>query len=516
MSAPAELPLLCLRGISKAFAGVEVLHDVSLDLFPGQVLALLGENGAGKSTLMNIVSGNLQPDRGSFHWNGGPVHLPTASAALRLGIAHIHQELSTVPALSVMENLFLDNYRANRWGFINRRRMLGEAQGLLARVGGEHINPEAPVSELGIADQQIIEIAKALSGDVRLLIMDEPTSSLTAHEVTVLLRVVREFRDRGVSLVFISHRLEEALAIADRAAVLRDGRLVSDRPIADTNRQCLIDDMAGRAFSVTERHPVQPDPRSPVIMSVRELTAPGGYGPFSFELKAGEVLGVFGLVSSGRTELLEMLGGVRRCVAGTVTLFDGKDRPASPAHAWRRGIGILPEGRKRNGIFPKLSVQENISVSLRNARRQALAGTRAERQTARRFFERLGIRAAGLEQEIVYLSGGNQQKAILARCLAVGPRVLLLDEPTHGVDVRTKGQLYQMIDDLAGQGIGVVMVSSEIPEILAVASTILVLARGKQTLSLRNDGLDDRTLLQAAFASHEPDPGLTRAPAARQ
>lgn len=419
-------------------------------------------------------------------------------------------------ALSVMENLFLDNYRANRWGFIDRRRMLGEARDLLARVGGEHINPEAPVSELGIADQQIIEIAKALSGEVRLLIMDEPTSSLTAHEVAALLRVVREFRTRGVSLVFISHRLEEALAIADRAAVLRDGRLVSDRPIAHTNRQRLIDDMAGRAFSVTERHPVQPGPRSPAVMSVRDLTAPGGYGPFSFELKAGEVLGVFGLVSSGRTELLEMLCGMRRCVAGTVILFDGKDRPASPAHAWRRGIGLLPEGRKRNGIFPKLSVEENISVSLRNARRQSLAGTRAERQTVRRFFERLGIRAAGLEQEIVYLSGGNQQKTILARCLAVEPRVLLLDEPTHGVDVRTKGELYRMIDDLAGQGIGIVLVSSEIPEILAVASTVLVLARGKQTLVLRNDGLDDRTLLEAAFASHEPDRhGPSRASATR-
>ncbi|MBV8898608.1 MAG: sugar ABC transporter ATP-binding protein, partial [Verrucomicrobia bacterium] len=329
--------------------------------------------------------------------------------------------------------------------------------------------------------------------------------SLTTHEVAALLRVVREFRGRGVSLVFISHRLEEALAIADRAAVLRDGRLVSDRPIADTNRQRLIEDMAGRAFSVTERRPVQPRPQSPAVMSVRELIAPGGFGPFSFELKEGEVLGVFGLVSSGRTELLEMLCGVRRCVAGTVTLFDRKDRPASPVQAWRRGIGILPEGRKQNGIFPKLSVEENISVSFRNARRQPLAGTRAERQEARRFFERLGIRAAGLDQEIVYLSGGNQQKAILARCLAVGPRVLLLDEPTNGVDVRTKGELYRMIDDLAGQGIGIVMVSSEIPEILAVASTVLVLARGKQALVVRNDDLDDRTLLEAAFASHEPD-----------
>jgi ribose transport system ATP-binding protein len=505
MNAPAEPPLLSLRKISKAFAGVEALHEVSLDLFPSQVLALLGENGAGKSTLMNIVSGNLQPDSGTIEWDGGIRHLPNAGAALRLGIAHIHQELSAIGALSVMENLFLDNYRANRWGFIDRRRMAVDARELLSRVGGAHIEPAAQVAGLGIADQQIVEIAKALSGKVRLLIMDEPTSSLTPHEVEALFRIVRELRSRRVSLVFIGHRLEEALTIADRAAVLRDGRLVSDRLIAATSRQSLIADMAGRAFSFADRRPVQPKPESQVLMSVKGLACTHGYGPFSFELKAGEVLGVFGLVSSGRTELLEMLCGLRKCVAGTVTLFDGKKGPMSPVEAWRRGIGFLPEDRKRNGIFPQLSVRENISLSVRNTLGLNLSGTRAERSKVRQLFERLGIRARNLDQEILYLSGGNQQKAILARCLAVGPRVLLLDEPTNGVDVRTKAELYRMIDELARQGIGIVMVSSEIPEILAVASTIIVLARGKQAVILRNEGLDDRALLEAAFHRHEPN-----------
>jgi len=504
MNAPVELPLLSLRKISKAFAGVDALHEVSLDLFPSQVLALLGENGAGKSTLMNIVSGNLQPDSGTIEWESGSRHLPNASAALRLGIAHIHQELSGIGALSVMENLFLDDYRANRWGFIDRGRMVVDARELLSRVGGKNIDPGAQVSGLGIADQQIVEIAKALSRNARLLIMDEPTSSLTPHEVAALFRIVRELRGRRVSIVFIGHRLEEALAIADRAAVLRDGRLVSDRLIAATSRESLIADMAGRAFSFTERRPVQPKPGSQSLMSVQGLVCSHGYGPFSFELRAGEVLGVFGLVSSGRTELLEMLCGLRKCVAGTVTLFDGKKGPISPVEAWGRGIGFLPEDRKRNGIFPQLSVRENISLSVRNTLGLSLSGTQTERSKVQQLFERLGIRAQSLDQEILYLSGGNQQKAILARCLAVGPRVLLLDEPTNGVDVRTKAELYGMIDELAEQGIGIVMVSSEIPEILAVASTIVVLARGKQAVMLRNEGLDAKTLLEAAFHRHEP------------
>jgi ribose transport system ATP-binding protein len=502
MNAQAEPPLLSLHKISKAFAGVQAVHDVSLDLFSGQVLALLGENGAGKSTLMNMVSGNLQPDSGYLEWKGSVCLLPNAGAALRIGIAHIHQELSAIGALSVMENLYLDEYRANRWGFINRRRMLVDARELLSRVGGENIDPRAQVSGLGIADRQIVEIAKALSRNVDLLIMDEPTSSLTPHEVESLFRIVRELRGRGVSIVFIGHRLEETLAIADRAAVLRDGELVSDRLIATTSRQSLIADMAGRSVSSTERRRVQPKPGAEILMSVQGLACANGYGPFSFELKAGEVLGVFGLVSSGRTELLEMLCGLRKCVAGTVILFDGKQRPVSPVEAWKRGIGFLPEDRKRNGIFPQLSVRENIALSVRNVFSLNLSDTKTERGKIRQLFERLGIRARNLDQEILYLSGGNQQKAVLARCLAVGPRVLLLDEPTHGVDVRTKAELYQIVDELAGQGIGIVMVSSEIPEILAVASTIIVLAHGKQGPALRNEGLEDKVLLEAAFHQH--------------
>ena len=499
MSVPAESPILSLQKISKSFSGVEVLHSVDLDLYPGRVLALLGENGAGKSTLMNIASGNLRPDGGRLVWQGSEIVLSGTGAALRLGISHIHQELSCIGALTVMENLFLDDYRSNRWGLINRRRMAADARRLLARVGGEHISPETIVVELSTADQQIVEIAKAISRDVRLLIMDEPTSSLTPHEVKTLFRIVRELRAGGVSIVFISHRLEETLNIADRAAVLRDGSLVSVRPIAATSIQTLIADMAGRAFSFSERRPVQPAKDAPALLSVESMIDAAGFGPFSFQLRSGEVLGVFGLVSSGRSELLEMLCGLRRPVSGGIRLFDGEARPSGPVDAWRRGIAFLPEGRARNGIFPQLSVRENIAIGVRNASRSTIVDSLTERKTIDQLYERLSIRARDKGQEILYLSGGNQQKAILARCLAVGPKVLLLDEPTHGVDVRTKAELYRIIDELSQQGLGIIFVSSEIPEIRAIASTILILAGGKPVFLQKNEGLDDHTLLEAAF-----------------
>jgi ribose transport system ATP-binding protein len=493
-------PLLSIRGVSKSFSGVRVLHNVNLDLFAGEVVALLGENGAGKSTLMNIVSGSLAPDEGTLGWEGDPLSLASTAAALRLGISHIYQELSAVGALSVMENLYLDDYRANRWGVVNRRKMATDARELLAGLGATHIQPETEMAQLGIADQQMVEIAKAVSRNARLVIMDEPTSSLTVHEVATLLAIIREMRAKGVSTVFITHRLEEALTVADRAVVLRDGMVVSDRPIRETRRDTLLADMAGRAFSFTSRKAVMPGPDAPILLSVRAIEADSGLGPFSFDLKQGEILGVFGLVSSGRTELLQMLCGLRRPTRGSIELFDGRSVPKSPVEAWRRGVAYLPEDRKQNGIFPQLPVVENISLSRRNAGRVALAGTRLEAETAARIYQKLGIRSTGLAQEIRYLSGGNQQKTILARCLAVSPRVLLLDEATHGVDVRTKAQLYDIIDNLAREGIGLVVVSSEIPEILAIASSILVLAHGRQILLVPNEGLSDRALLEAAFA----------------
>ena len=499
MSVLTEKPVLSVRKICKSFSGVEVLHSVDLDFYPGQVLALLGENGAGKSTLMNIMSGSLRQDTGQTLGQGVEVDLANTASAIRLGISHIHQELSSVSALSVMENLFLGEYRSNRWGFVNRREMAVETRRLLARVDGQHIDPETLVGELRVADQQIVEIAKALSRDVRLLLMDEPTSSLTPHEVAALFRIVRELKAGGVSVVFISHRLEEIFELADRVAVLRDGSLVADRRINETSMPELLSDMAGRTFSFADQSPVQFSETSPLLLTVDRAIDQAGYGPYSFELRAGEVLGVFGLVGSGRTELLEMLCGLRRLRSGTLQLLQGGGPPPNLPTAWRQGIAFLPEGRALNGIFPQLSVRENIALSVRNAKRYPLAQSSAERQTVNHLFGRLAIRARDPSQEIVTLSGGNQQKAILARCLTVSPKVLLLDEPTHGVDVRTKREFYRIIEELAEQGLGIVMVSSEIPEIQALASTVLVLARGKQILLCRNAGLSDKTLLEAAF-----------------
>jgi ribose transport system ATP-binding protein len=504
MSVVPEGPTLSLRGIGKRFSGVEVLHSVDLDFYPGQVLALLGENGAGKSTLMNIVSGALPPDTGGMIWQGTEVDLTNTVNAIRPGISHIHQELSCISALSVMENLFLGDYQSNQWGLVSRRKMARETRKLLDRVDGQHIAPETLVGGLRIADQQIVEIAKALSRDVRMLLMDEPTSSLTPHEVAALFRIVRELKSQGVSIVFITHRLEEIFELVDRVAVLRDGKLVADHGINQTNLPELLSDMAGRAFSFADQSPIDFAESNPVLLAVDQAIDEAGYGPYSFKLHAGEVLGVFGLVGSGRTELLEMLCGLRRLQSGSLRLLDTGQAPHNMPAAWRRGLAFLPEGRALNGIFPQLSVRENIALSVRNSKRYPLAQSNQERQIVNRLFSRLAIRAHHPNQEIVTLSGGNQQKAILARCLTISPRVLLLDEPTHGVDVRTKGEFYRMIEELAGQGLGIVMVSSEIPEIKALASTVLVLARGKQSLLCRNTGLTDKTLLEAAFEGSDP------------
>jgi ABC-type sugar transport system ATPase subunit len=506
MSVLVETPLLSVRQICKRFSLVEVLHSVDLDFYPGQVLALLGENGAGKSTLMNIISGSLRQDAGQIVWQGSEVDLTNTSSAMRLGILHIHQELSCVGALSVMENLFLGDYQSGKWGFINRREMAAEARKLLAQVGGQHISPEASVADLSTADQQIVEIAKALSRDLRLLLMDEPTSSLTPHEVAALFRIVRELKASGVSIVFISHRLEEIFDLADRVAVLRDGSLVSTRRIKETNMPELLRDMAGRAFSFADQSPVQFSETSTALLEANQISDRNGYGPYSFRLQAGEVLGVFGLVGSGRTELLEMLCGLRKVHSGQLRFLETGAPPSDLRVAWRQGLAFLPAGRARNGIFPQLSVRENIALSFRNAKRYLWAERPAERETIDNLFNRLAIRARDKNQEILYLSGGNQQKAILARCLTVKPRVLLLDEPTHGVDVRTKGEFYRIIEELAEQGLGIVMVSSELPEVRALASTILVISRGKQILLSRNSGLTDHVLLEAAFWEQEVPP----------
>lgn len=496
-------PLLTARGIVKAFGGHAVLHGIDLDIHGGEVLALIGENGAGKSTFVNILSGTITPSSGSIRFDGVEAPPGGRGAALKLGIVHIHQDLSIIGALSVMENLFLGDYLASAAGFVNRRRMAARARDLLSQVGAQRIDPRRVAGTLSTAEQQLIEIAKALSRDVQLLILDEPTASLTTHEADTLFSILRELKGRGVGIVFISHRIEEVERIADRVVVLRDGRIVSDRPAAAAARDDMIRDMTGRAFALADVPTYTGPAEAPVVLRVEGLTDGRGIGPLSFELRAGEILGIFGLVGAGRTELLEVIAGLRPPASGSASCLGRSRLPRHAGEAWRWGIAILPEGRKRNGLCPNLSVLENICLSARQSAALLLAPGR-ERMQGEALRRDLGIVAGSLGAPIHTLSGGNQQKALFGRCLAAQPAILLLDEPTHGIDVRTKADLYRLIQDLARKGLAVVFVSSELPEIRALATRIMVLAHGQVTLLKPNTGLDEDDLLSHAFGAAAP------------
>jgi ABC-type sugar transport system ATPase subunit len=487
--------VLRVAAVRKTFGPVPVLHGIDLTVRAGEVLALLGENGAGKSTLLNILGGVLRPDAGEIRLHGETRHFASPREAREAGIVAVHQELSAIRSLSVAENLFLGDYRA-RYGFVRRAAMAREAVALLDAVGAGHIRPHTELGRLGNADRQLVEIAKAQARPLQVLTLDEPTSSLTPHEVAGLFAVMRRLRAQGVALVFISHRLDEVFSIADRIAVLRDGRLVSDRATTEATREGVIADMTGRA-GFFARHPA-PLPATPPVLRLQGVRA-GALGPITASVRAGEVLGLFGLVGAGRTELLQVLAGVRRATAGSAVLPDDGGLPRSPREAWARGVAVLPEDRKESGIAPHLSVLENARLAARR-RTAPFLSPRAERRAAAPLLRRMEVRMAGDGQPIGRLSGGNQQKVVLARCLATAPRLLLLDEPTRGIDMPTKATFYRLIAELAQSGVAVVFASSELPEVLALATTVLVLARGRQTFLGANDDLAESDLLAAAFA----------------
>ncbi|MBV9219457.1 MAG: sugar ABC transporter ATP-binding protein [Methylobacteriaceae bacterium] len=497
LDAPSA-PLLGIRGIGKSFDGAGVLHGIDLDLYRGEVVALLGENGAGKSTLLNIVSGALSPDVGRLEFDGGERQWTGPRAAIDAGIAFVHQELSGVRALSVAENIFLGDYCAKS-GLIDRRQMRTRSRELLAEVGAAHIDPGSPLGGLRIADQQAVEIAKALRLELKLLLLDEPTSSLTPHEAEGLFAVVRTLKSRGVTIVFISHRIEEALALCDRIVVLRDGRLVSDRPTPATDRARVIADMAGRAFSVTAS--AGRSKRETAVLSARGIGDGEVVEDVTFDLYEGEVLGLFGLVGSGRTETLQMLYGARPRTAGSLLLRGEPFAPSSCRAAIARGLAMLPEARKINGILPNRSVAENIAIAkVAASGAPGLLDARAEANIVEGAIGRLGIALRTSSQAIRTLSGGNQQKSILARCLTLSPQVLLLDEPTHGVDVRTKAQIYEIIRGMAAAGRSVLITSSEMLELMTVADRILVLSNGRAVATHEARQADPIAIMRDAFS----------------
>jgi ribose transport system ATP-binding protein len=476
---PAGHPeLLRMHGVRKTFPGVVALDGVDFDLRAGEVHVLLGENGAGKSTLIKMLSGAYRPDEGRIVVDGAEVRVHGAQDAERLGIATIYQEFNLVPDLSVAENVFLGR-QPRRFGFVDRGRMHAEAAALLDRVGVD-VDPRARVRDLGIARLQMVEIAKALSLDARVLIMDEPTAVLTTEEVEKLFRIVRALREDGVGVVFITHHLEEIAALGDRVTVLRDGRSVAQMP-ADTPEDELVRLMVGR--SIEQQYPREPtdaDQTAEPLLKVAGLTRNGTFHDVSFEVRPGEVVGLAGLVGAGRTEVARAVFGADPYDSGRVEVRG----EALPRHdvsaAMDAGIGLVPEDRKGQGLVLDASVQENLGlVTLGRATRAGFVDRAGQRRAADRIAGQLRVRMAGLHQHVRTLSGGNQQKVVIGKWLLADTRVLILDEPTRGIDVGAKVEIYQLINELTASGHAVLMISSDLPEVLGMSDRVLVMAQGR-------------------------------------
>ncbi|MFF6780445.1 ATP-binding cassette domain-containing protein [Streptomyces sp. NPDC012510] len=471
-------PLLALRGIGKSFLGVRVLDGVDLQVRPGEVHAVVGENGAGKSTLMKVVSGVHQPDEGTVEFAGAPRTFRNPREAQQAGIGIVYQELTLLPERTVAENVCLGREPLRR-GLVDRREMLSHTARLLASIGEGSLPPDTRVGRLGVAQQQVVEIVKALALDARLLIMDEPTAALADHEVDQLYALVRRLQEHGMGVLYVSHRLKEVFDLSSRITVLKDGRAVATLDTADTSADQLVRHMVGRELSNYYPAPAKPQEPGPVRLTVRG----GGNRKLrgiDLRLRAGEVLGVGGLQGSGRSALARALFGAAPFSTGQVTVDGAPVRLRSPRAAMRAGIAYVSEDRKGEGIVAGQSVLDNALLAGR-AVRPGRAGRRARTARVRELLAAVELRAAGEDQEIRFLSGGNQQKVVLARWLALAPRILLFDEPTRGIDVGAKSAIHELLRRLARDGAAVLMVSSELPELLGMSDRIIVMRDGRIT-----------------------------------
>jgi ribose transport system ATP-binding protein len=476
MSDALPSPLLALRGIGKSFLGVRVLEGVDLDVLPGEVHAVVGENGAGKSTLMKVVSGVYAPDEGTVEFAGAPRTFHGPRDAQQVGIGIVHQEFNLLPERSVAENVYL-GHEPVRHGLVDRKAMLSRTAALLASIRESSLPPSARVGQLGMARQQVVEIVKALALDARLLIMDEPTAALADNEVEQLYALIRRLQQRGIGVLYVSHRLKEVFDLASRITVLKDGHRVTTLNAADTNADQLVRHMVGRELSSYYPDRAGPDELGPVRLTVRN----GGNRKLrgvDLRLRTGEVLGVGGLQGSGRSTLARALFGAAPFTTGDVTLDGAPVRLRTPRAAMRAGIAYVTEDRKGEGIVGGQSVLDNALLASR-AVLPAWPGRGARTARVRELLAAVDVRAAGEDQEIRFLSGGNQQKVVLARWLALGPKVLLFDEPTRGIDVGAKSAIHDLVRRLARDGAAVLMISSELPELLGMSDRIIVMRDGQ-------------------------------------
>jgi L-arabinose transport system ATP-binding protein len=498
---PASPPgTLEIRGVSKAFPNVQALLDVSIDIQPGEILAFMGENGAGKSTLLKIINGDYHPDTGTMTIDGQRLSFSNPRAAHKTGIRVIYQEPEIIPGVDVAENIWVGEL-PKRAGLLDRRRLNEQVQRSLAEYGFQDILPVNLLGDqLSSAQRQIVEIMRALKSGVRVLALDEPTSSLTDDEVTRLFTLVRRLRDQGVAIIYVSHRIKEILQLCDRVAILRDGQLITIKPAAELTEAEIVRLMVGRDLSdVFHRRPAGTD---------REVVRAEGlcsnwHTDVSFHINAGEVVGFAGLVGAGRTELAKVIFGELPKTSGQIFLEERSVNIHRPVDAIAKGIGFAPEDRKREGLVLIRSVLENASMAiLRRISRFHFVRSRLERSIATDFVERLRVRTPSLDQEVGKLSGGNQQKVVLARWLAVKPKILILDEPTRGIDVGAKAEIYHLIDDLANEGLGIMFISSELPEILGLSDRIYVMQNGRITGEIAGAEATEEAILNLAMADH--------------
>jgi ribose transport system ATP-binding protein len=497
--------MLVAEKIGKKFSGITALSDVSMELLPGKVTAIIGENGAGKSTLMKILSGVYPEYEGKIIYKGNEVRFENPREAQACGIAIIHQELNLIPDLSITENIFLGRELLNTWGFLDKNAMHQKTQELLTRLKLD-VNPKTLIRDLKLGQQQVVEIAKALLTDSEVIIMDEPTSAISDHEVEILFGIIENLRKENKAIVYISHKLDELFKIADSYIVLRDGKVTETGTMDGVNHDLIIKKMVGRDIKIIEKG--NRITKTENLLNVENLRLVKKDGSnrvlldnLNFSLKSGEILGIFGLMGAGRTELLECILGMHpsACV-GTISIEKNKVKLKSPREAIQSGIVLVPEDRKRDGLVLGLDVKTNITLStLKEIQKAGLLSKNKELALTNKYIDSLQIKTSSPHQAVKNLSGGNQQKVVLARCLATQPKVLMLDEPTRGVDAGAKNEIYKLIMQLSEAGLGIIVVSSELPEILTVSDRVLVMAEGKITAEFHSADANEDAILKAAI-----------------
>jgi ribose transport system ATP-binding protein len=496
--------MIKMTNISKSFSGNQVLKNVQFSLEPGEIHALMGENGAGKSTLMKILTGIYSRDSGTVEVKGKEVHFTSPKQAEDAGIAVIHQELNILPHLSITDNMFLGNEETfGRTGIIRSKKMEQKTKKALLDLGLD-IDPAAPASSLSVGQQQIVEIAKALAVEAEVIVMDEPTAALTDREIDTLFATIRELQGRGVSFIYISHRMEEIFSLCDRITILRDGEYVGDKRISETSFEEIVQMMVGRELG--ERFPQRNAAIGEVKLAVKGLSRKDCFEDVSFEIRRGEVLSIAGLMGAGRTEVAQSLFGYKKTDSGTVE-FDGRAvKIKNPKQAKELGIGYITEDRKSEGLIVDFTVEENVSLTNFSAiSKNGLISKKKERLLYDSMVKRLGIRTSGPEQTAKSLSGGNQQKVVIAKWLGIAPELLILDEPTRGVDVGAKKEIYSIINELAERGVAILMISSELPEVIGMADRVLVMHEGKVAADLPKAEMTQERIMHfaAGGGNHE-------------